>query len=242
MAMNLSDAGQDFKRPPSLEAGTYPGRTVGIVDLGLQPQSYKGEEKAPGRMVSVTYEFVDEFMLDEEGQEDKAKPRWLSERFVLFNIEADKAKSTARYKALDPTNLYHGDFLALTDIPCSITVVQNPNKKNPDRPYENIGAVSTMRAKDAEACPLLVNETFVFDLEAPELEAYDKVPAWMKKMVESNLEFNGSLLQTMLAMGDNPPPVDTVESQARRLRQGAMTEEQEQDLANQELSDEDRPF
>jgi hypothetical protein len=206
MGMNLNDQGQDFKRPPPLEAGTYPGRTVGIVDLGLQPQSYKGEDKAPGRMVSVTYEFSDEFMLDEDGQEDHTKPRWLSEQFVLYNLETEKAKSTARYKTLDPTNLYHGDFLALVDIPVNITVTQNPNKKNPDRPYENVAGISPMRAKDAEKCPALVNKPFVFDLEEPDLDEYAKVPAWMKKQVEKNLEFKGSLLATMLDMGENAPP------------------------------------
>lgn len=205
--MNLNEAGDNFKRPPTLEPGTYPGRTVGIVDLGLQPQSYKGEKKAPGRMVSVTYEFSDEFMLDDDGKEDKEKPRWLTEKFVLFNIETEKAKSTARYKALDPDNQYHGDFLALVDIPVSITVVNSPNNKNPDKPYENVAGIGPMRTKDADACPALVNPSFVFDLEEPDLEVYDRVPNWIKKQVESNLEFAGSEFAGILA-GQTAPPAD----------------------------------
>ena len=212
MSMNLNDAGQDFKRPPTLEPGAYPARTVGIIDLGLQPQSYKGEEKAPGRMVNVTYELVDEFMVDEDGQPDKAKPRWLSEQFVLHNIESEKAKSTARYKALDPTNVYHGDFLALVDIPVNVTIVLNPNPKNKDRPYENISGITTMRTKDAEACPALVNKPTTFDLDEPSLEVYEKIPAWLKKKIESNLEFNGSLFQTLLGAEDKPPQKGAVDN------------------------------
>jgi len=222
MGMNLNDQGATFERPPSLEPGTYPARTVGIVDLGLQPQSYNGEDKPPQRMVSVTYEFTDEFLLDEDGQEDKKKPRWLSEQFALFHIESEKAKSTQRYKALDPANDHHGDFLSLVDIPINVTVVQNPNKKNPDRPWENVAAISTMRTKDALNTPELVNKPFVFDLEEPNLDAYAQVPKWLKKTIEGNLEYNGSLFATLLGAGDNPPP----------------TEAQGEDLANQELSDE----
>ena len=206
MGMNLNEAGPDFKRPPSLEAGTYPCRTVGIVDLGLQPQSYKGEEKAPGRMVSVTYEFADEFMLDEDGQPDPSKPRWLSESFVLYHIESEKAKSTSRYKALDPTNQFHGDFLMLYDLPCNVTIVLNPNKKNPDRPYENIASVSTMRPKDAAKAPVLVNGTFLFDLQEPSLDSFELVPQWMQKIVMKNLEFNGSLFKAMLEEGGKDVP------------------------------------
>ena len=243
--MNLNNAGtKDFKKPASLEAGTYPCRTVGIVDIGLQPQSYKGEEKAPGRMVYITYEFTDEFLLDEEGQEDKTKPRWLSEKFVLYNMETERAKSTARYNALDPTNSYHGDFLALVDIPIDVTVVQSPNKKAPDYPYNNIAAVSTMKTKDVKACPPLVNECFVFDLEEPDLDSYAMVPGWIRKQVESNLEFKGSALEAMLEMVANPPPVEIVDE----APMNSLSKEQEQTepvstLANHPLDDEmERPF
>ena len=85
-------------------------------------------------------------------------------------------------------------------------MVQNPNKKNLDRPYENVAAVSTMRLKDVEACPPLVNAPFAFDLEEPDLEVYARIPAWIRKKVESNLEFPGSLLATLLEMGENAPP------------------------------------
>ncbi len=227
MGLNLNDQGGDFKRPAPLDAGTYPCRTVGIVDLGLQPQSYKGEEKAPGREVSVTYEFVDEFLKDENGDDDLTKPRWLSESFVVYNLESDKAKSTLRYKAIDPTNQFHGDLLACVDQPCNVTVVLNPNKKNPDRPYENVAAVSTMRLKDVEAMPPLVNPSFVFDLEDPDLEVYERIPAWIRKKVESNLEFPGSRLATMLEDGPGaaPPKEDPGYSDGDNLAKAILDDE-----------------
>src|SRR3546814_10783986 len=66
-----------------------------------------------------------------------------------LRLEADLAKSTKRYKALDPDMDFDGDFAALVNTPCVVTIAHGNNKKDPTRPYENIANVSTMRAKEA---------------------------------------------------------------------------------------------
>ena len=79
MSLNASKvpSGGGAKFDP-LDPGTYPARLVQVVDLGLQPQKpYNGKEKPPVHMIHTTYEFVDEFMLDDEGQPDETKPRRL---------------------------------------------------------------------------------------------------------------------------------------------------------------------
>ena len=51
-----------------IEPGTYPVRVAQIIDLGLQPQRpYQGQEKPPAYEIMMTYEFLDEFCLDEDG-------------------------------------------------------------------------------------------------------------------------------------------------------------------------------
>ncbi len=207
MAINASKAGGNSNRPPALESGSYPGRLVLVVDLGLQNQRpYQGEEKPPAREIMLTYEFADEFMLDEDGQEDKAKPRWLSESFPLYNLDSEKAKSTLRYKALDPKLEYGGDFLKVIGEPVNITVVQNPNKKNPERPWENVAGITTMREKDQKKAPGLVNSPVAFDLEEPSLDSFMMLPKWIQKRILENLEFRGSLLETMLEEGNRGVP------------------------------------
>lgn len=203
MGINASTAPfSGGNRPPSLEAGSYPGRVVQVIDLGLQNQRpWKGETKSPAREIMLTYEFADEFMLDEDGQEQTDRPRWLSESFPLHNLEADKAKSTLRYKALDPTGRHGGDFLKVLGYAVNITVVQNPNKKNPERPYENIAGITAMRVKDIEKAPKLVNKPVVFDLEEPDVEAFLSLPNWIQKRIMENLEFRGSLLEVLLETG-----------------------------------------
>lgn len=182
-----------------LEPGTYPARLVAVVDLGLQPQRpFQGKEKKPAYSIHFIYEFSDEFMKDEDGEDIPDKPRWLGETMVLHNIAAEKANSTARYKAFDPSGKYGGDFAKCVNTPVNVTVVLNPNKKNPGRLYENIASVAPMRDKDAKKCPPLKNKELVFNLDAPDIDVFSRLPLFIRDRIMSNLEFKGSQLETLL--------------------------------------------
>jgi hypothetical protein len=196
MGLNARTAAGSKPRTPPLESGTYPGRFVQIVDMGLQPREYRGDEKEPAREIMLTYELVDEFLLDEDGHEMTDKPRWASETMPLFNLESEKAKSTARYKALDPNEVADGDFTKLLGTPIMVTVVQNPKG---ERVYVNVAGISPMREKDANKCPDLVNEPRVFDLDSPDMEVFDQFPDWVQKRITTNLEYRGSKLEEMMA-------------------------------------------
>ena len=207
MGINASNVPTNSNRPPALESGSYPGRVVLVVDLGLQKQRpFQGEDKVPAREISLTYEFADEFLLDEDGEEIPDKPRWLTESFVLYNISSERAKSTLRYKALDPKLSHGGDFIKVLGEPVNITVVQNDNKKDPARPWENVGGITTMRIKDQKNAPSLVNMPIAFDLEEPNLDSFMAIPKWLQKRVLENLEFRGSLLERMLEEGNKGVP------------------------------------
>lgn len=184
----------------AMEAGNYPCRIAQVIDLGLQPQrAWEGKEKPPANMLMVTYEFTDEFMVDEDGNEMLDKPRWLSEEFPLFSLEATQAKSTARYTALDPNNLFNGDWADLVGMPCMVTITSTPGKgKNVGRTFNNISGVSGMRARDVEKTPDLVNPSKVFTLDDPDLEVFMSLPEWIQEKVKSNLEYTGSNLENLL--------------------------------------------
>ena len=211
MPINARTAAGTNRRPPTLEVGGYPTRVVLVVDLGIQTQrpylgGGKPEPKPPTREISLTYEFIDEFLLDDDGNELIDKPRWLTESFPLYNLEADKAKSTKRYMALDPKLKHDGDFMQMIDTPCTVTIVHSPNKKTPDKPWENVGGVTAMRAKDVQLVGELVNKPVAFDLEEPNLESYLALPKWIQKRICENLEFEGSLLKRMLEEGEKGVP------------------------------------
>ncbi len=210
MSLNTKTApmNSNKKGAEPLAAATYPARVVQVIDLGLQKQEYQGEVKAAQRMVAVGYEFLDEFLKDEDGQELKDKPRWLSEMYPVHNEKAEKAKSTKRMKAYDPDGKLGGDLLAIVDTPVMVTVVTNPGKGlNAGKVFNKIADVAPMRAKDAATAPKLVNKPVVFSLDEPDVEVFKKLPQFIQAIIVTNLEFSGSKLEAALkGAGQSVPP------------------------------------
>jgi hypothetical protein len=202
MGLNAKNVGGG-KRPPQevLEPDVYPGRLVQVIDLGLQAQRpFQGQEKKPVQEIMLTYELVDTFMKDEDGEDIEDKPRWISETLPFYGLFADKAKSTKRYNALDPNGDADGEFGKLVGVPVNVTVVNN---ESGDKVYSNVGGVAPMSAKKAAACPELKNPTKVFDLDNPDMEVFNALPEWLRDKIKSNLNFQGSPLQQ--ALGQKAP-------------------------------------
>jgi len=207
MALNASKApsGGGGPKADPIEVGNYVGRVVQVLDFGLQPQRpYQGKDKPPARELSITYELATEFLQDEEGNDRKDKPRWISEDFPLRHLSQDLAKSTKRAAALDGKGELEGDFAQMVGLPCTITVTQNPKKGDPTVIYNNVGNVTPpMKGFDV---PELVNPPKVFDLDEPDLEVFGSLPEWLQKKIKGNLEYNGSILQRMLEGGEAKEP------------------------------------
>lgn len=215
MSLNLNklprtNGPSKFKIEP-LEAGTYPARVVQIIDLGLQAQQpYQGQEKSPRYEMQLTYELVDAFLKDEEGNDLEDKPRWVSEKFGLNPLDNDKATSTKRYNALDPTGDAGGDFTALIGAACNVTIALNVGKgKNAGKIYENVSAVTAVRARDLARFPELINTPKVFTLDNPDLDVFRSLPEWLQKAIKDNLEYEGSTLQKALQAPTSPSKGDT---------------------------------
>ena len=202
MALNASKVaggGGNRVEQPLLEVGNYPARLVQIIDFGLQAQRpFQGKDKPPAQEIGLTYELLDAFMVDENGKELLDKPKWMSEQMAFHNLKADKAKSTMRYHAFDPQETQGGDWSKFLEAPCMVTVVHNPNPKNPERPYENIGNVSPMRPRDAANAPELKNKAAIFDLDAPDAEMFAKFPQWIREKIQANLNYKGSKLESLV--------------------------------------------
>lgn len=224
MALNASKlprSGGNRKPIDPLEPGTYPARVVQIISLGLQEQQpYKGEPKQPVQELYVTYELLDEFMKDEEGNDIEDKPRWLSETFGFHSLDSDLAKSTKRYFALDPEKEHGGDWSQLIGAPCMITVIQRPSKKDPEVIYNNITGVSSMRAKEAAKAPDLVNEGKLFDIDDPDMDIFSSLPEFLQDKIKKNLDFEGSALEKALK-GPQKPAKDSSRGDSQKASKAA---------------------
>lgn len=203
MALNAKTAkgGDNSKSYPILDPGSYPARLAQIIDLGIQPQVYKGEEKTPRQEIMLTYELLDEYKLDENGNPDEEFPRWLSEQLPLHNLKSEKAKSTNRYFALDPKVEHDGDFTQLGGRPVMLTLIQNQSK---GKTYNNIAGASAMRDKEAAKAPELKHDVKVFMMDDPDMEIYGSLPDWVREKIEDSLEYEGSPLAALVTKGATP--------------------------------------
>lgn len=217
MALNAKNApggGAPRKRQPPLVAGSYPARLVQVIDLGLQKQRpFKGEEKPPANMLYTTYELLDEFVVNDEGEEQEDKPRWVSEDFPFYSLDSDKAKSTKRYFALDPSVEKGGAWDQLVGDPCIVTLTADKDKKGKTDDkgdpiiYNNIANTAPMRDKDAKKAEGLKNDPKILDLENPDLEVFLALPDWLRDRIKEGLEFEGSPLAKMLSKIDEADEV-----------------------------------
>lgn len=206
MALNakkIPNTNSGPKAPP-VEPGSYPARVVQIIDLGLHPQrafvtNGKSEEKKPAYEIMVTYELVDEFLKDEGGEDNLEKPRWISETFPFHSLEAERAKSTARYMALDPNLVYDGDWTQLLETPCMVNIVQNAGKgKNAGKVFNNVASISSMRPKEAARLAPLVNEAKYVSLDDDDVEKFLSLPDWIQEKITEGLEYEGTVLARAL--------------------------------------------
>lgn len=191
MALNASKAaGTGGPRAEPLPPENYMARVVQVIDLGVQNQRpYKGTEKPPIQEIMVTYELGTEFMLDDDGNPDETRPRWVSERLPLYNLGADKAKSTKRYMALDPNVEKQGDWSQLVGSPCLVAIVNN---EKDGRTYNNVGGITP--AIKGIPVPELVNEGRYFDFDAPDMDVFNNLPEWIQGIIKDALNFKGSKL------------------------------------------------
>jgi hypothetical protein len=205
MPINSKNAPRSGKVHPPMEPASYPSRVVIIADLGLQPQFFQNEEKDPKREISLTFEHVDEFLKDDDGEDLKDKPRWNTKRFALNNIDNEKATSTKIYKGLDPANVHNGDWKPLLGVACSVSIGKTPGKgANANREFNTVMGVSSMRAKEAAALPALVNKALYFDLDEPDIDVFYALPNFLQEKIKSNLNFKGSVLEDLIRQHPKP--------------------------------------
>jgi hypothetical protein len=177
---------------PPIPGGGHPARLVQLVDMGIQISVWKGERKK-ARTVYVTYELMDLFApkFDEEGkiiegEFDMERPRVQGE-FVKFYKNADKGKEVERCRSLDPENKYDGDWAAMVmnAVPC----ILNGHVDTKDgKTFFKLDSVSPAMAQLEYREPLL--ERFVFDLDSPKSEIWEKIPDWLKEKVDQRVRNN----------------------------------------------------
>lgn len=210
-----SSGGNNNLQAPELTPGAYPARVVSVIFLGVQEQRpFQGQAKPPIDEVRITYELSSEFMLDEEGNVLEDKPRWFSEDIPFHSLNADRAKSTRRYNAIDPADTCDGDFSKLIGKPCQVVLVNNPGKgKHAGKVFTNVGDVTPAPNLPGYVQPELVNPSQYFDPQDENVskEVFESFPEFLRQKIMGALDYSSSPLARAMG-GEEAPQAQSYES------------------------------
>ena len=208
MPLNASKAQTEAgKAIPPIEDGTYAARLVRVVDLGVQVNPFDSEKRA--NEIVVTFELMDEFLTNEDGNEDPEKPRVMS-TFVKLYRNADRGKNVEYLRALDPSGQAEGDWGRLQEQRAGVLLNIITKEKN-GKVHNNIDSMSPlMKGMSLRDC---IVEGYVFDLDEPDREVFEALPDWIKEKIESR------------ERGDNLAPTTYGTTEAQSMSAQAAEEE-----------------
>lgn len=181
-----------------IEAGTYPARCCGVIDLGLQHIEWQGQRKDQEK-VMLMFELPTERIEMEDGD----KPRWLSVRYtVSLNEKAGlrKALDAWRGKPMTAEELRGFNIGSLLNAPCMLTVVNKEGSNG--GVYANISGIS--KPMKGMLVPELESEPILFDMEADDAEeVYKKLPEWVQKIVDESVTWKERKADFLAANDDD---------------------------------------
>lgn len=173
--------GSDFTPPPE---GTWPAVCYRIVDMGTQPQRYKGQESDPKHVVLISWELHDEECMTDEG-----KPMTMHRRFTWSMSPKANLRKTLeawRGKPFVESDFDTFDIRNLLGVGCLLQVTHTEKEGNT---YANVGAVVKM-AKGMQA-PEPVNnlECFWLSEELFDQELFDNLSEKMQEAIKGSPEY-----------------------------------------------------
>ena len=184
--VNVSGGGGKVMSP-----AMYPARLVQAIYLGTQEnQDYNTKEMVDEDTFLFTFEFPTE-LVEYNGEE---KPRWLSRSVKISDFE--KSNFYKICNALKPGySPEKDDPFEMVNSPCMVTTG-----------LTKTGKARIMDVNPAVAgfpIPDLVSDPVVFNVKAPDMAAFMKLPEWLQNICVKNKDFEGSDLQLLLDEENN---------------------------------------
>lgn len=194
MALTVKEKGGSGGYEP-VEAGTYPARCVGVIDLGIQHNTFNNKDQ---EKVMLMFELPTE-RITVDGED---KPRWLSARYTASLNEKATLRKTLdawRGKPFTQEELLGFYLGSMINAPCMLTVTNTEKNGNT---YANISGVSKIM-KGMEVPPL-ESEPINFDMDAENAEEVKaKLPNWVQKIIEESVSWKSRDPLPMSEMGDD---------------------------------------
>jgi hypothetical protein len=170
-----------------MPAGVYLARCFSMIEIGTVTSEYKGVEKSL-KKIRITWEFPEELKVFKE--ENGEQPYVISQEFTLSMYEKANLRKFLeawRGKGFTEDQAKAFDVTALLGVPCNISVIHNPSKKDASIVYANIGSISPL--KKSEKCPAQINPTFMLSYTDWDDEKFNSLPDFIKDEMKKTPEY-----------------------------------------------------
>jgi hypothetical protein len=185
MAITATNSGGSSYEP--IPAGTYLARCYSMVQIGTIKEEFQGLEKQVNK-VRITWELPTEMKVfnPEKGEQ----PQAISKEFTLSMHEKSSLRAfltSWRGKGFTEDEAKAFDVTKLLGVPCMLSIVHEPGKKDPSRIYDKIASVSTVMK--GVIMPPQINPSFEFTLENFDQAKFDFLPDFLKDKIRQSKEY-----------------------------------------------------
>jgi hypothetical protein len=185
MAITATNSGGSAYEP--IPAGTYLARCYSMVQIGTVEEEFQGLKKWVNK-VRITWELPTEMKVfnPEKGEQ----PQAISKEFSLSMHEKSSLRAfltSWRGKGFTEDEAKAFDVTKLLGVPCMLSIVHEPGKKDPSRTYDKISSVSTVMK--GVTMPEQINPSFEFTLENFNQEKFDSLPDFLKDKIRQSKEY-----------------------------------------------------
>lgn len=184
-------------------AGTHVARCVEMIHLGSRDDEYQGRTYKSNK-VRITWELPLELKVfnPEKGEQ----PYVVSKEFSLTMSEKSNLRAfltSWRGKGFTEDEARAFDVTKLLGVPCMLSIIHEPGKKDPSKMYERIASVSTL--PKGMVCPPQINPTRMFSLDKFDESVFLTLPDWIKDIIRESDEYKA----IMAAESAHPTFVDS---------------------------------
>jgi hypothetical protein len=177
--------------------GQRAARLVGLIDLGLQPQSYMGEDKAPCKeFIPMFWLANDKYTTDEGEEKHMVRGPWP----LKIYAGAKRGHYFDFCQGIDPNGEVlsdgAGDITQLLGRKCLVNITEDKKVKDgKDVSYFNIKGVG--EAPEDYPIPELDIDTFTFDTSEPTKAGFEKLSERNQTTIKGSIGYEGSALQAV---------------------------------------------
>ena len=179
MAFIATKPESNYTPPPE---GMHIARCYRLIDLGTQPKSYQGQPKGEARKIMASWE-----LLGEDRMTD-GKPFTISKSWFLSMHEKASLRKDLeswRGKAFTPDEEGSFDVSKLLGAYCLLNIVQETGQDGGT--FTKIKAITPLIKGMPKPEP--VNQTFIFDADEPDMDAFEKFSDKMKETIRGCREW-----------------------------------------------------